>query len=208
MNVTRRTFLKGSAAAAFAAAFGCASKDRPPVEGTGHWERPFRLKSGTETTTICCFCGVGCGAIVTSATVDGEVQVVNLEGDPDHPINQGALCSKGSALSQIPNAPDFDLAREPDGNDGARLVQPLKRAPGGTEWQPITWSTAISEIAAKIQSVRDTGFVTTDGSARTVNRTERVYSLGGASLDNEECYLLVKMLRALGLVYIEHQARI
>lgn len=219
MSITRRGFLKGSAAAAFATAFGCATKERPEIRTVDHWVRPTRIKSGTETTTICCFCGVGCGAIVTTAMVDGHARVVNFEGNPDHPINQGALCSKGSSLYQIPNAPEFSLANEPLGNNGARLANPLKRIAGGTAWTEISWATAISEIAAKIKSVRnqDVGveqtaptrsFVTTDLAARTVNRCETIYSMGGAALDNEECYLLSKMMRSLGIVYLEHQARI
>jgi formate dehydrogenase major subunit len=217
MSITRRGFLKGSAAAAFATAFGCATKDRPEIKTVDHWVRPARIKSGTETTTVCCFCGVGCGAIVTTATIDGVPKIVNLEGNPDHPINQGALCSKGSALSQIANAPEFSLANEPLGNNGARLANPMKRLPGGTAWTEITWATAISEIAAKIKAVRNhnvateapgVSFVTDDSLGRRVNRAETLYSLGGASLDNEECYLLSKMLRSLGIVYLEHQARI
>jgi len=208
MKVTRRTFLKGSAAAAFAAAFGCTTKDRPYVAGVDHWQRPFRLKSGHETTTICCFCGCGCGAIVTSNEVNGAVKIVNIEGDPDHPVNQGALCSKGAALAQIPNQPDFELAREPSGNNGARLVRPLKRVAGSTAWQEIPWATAINEIGQAIKTTRASGFVHQDGSSRVVNRVENLYNLGGASLDTEECYLLSKMLRGLGVVYMEHQARI
>jgi formate dehydrogenase major subunit len=179
---------------------------------------------GTETTSICCFCGGGCGLIVTSATVDGAPKVVNVEGDPDHPFNEGALCSKGAAIGQIANRPGFDLAKEPGGNAGTRLVRPLRRSPGATAWTEIPWSQAVQEIAQAVGRIRDhssgpddgstingttvRSFVTTDSGGRTVNRCESIYSLGGAALDNEEAYLLSKMMRALGVVYLEHQARI
>ena len=200
MKVTRRSFLKLSAAGALAAAFGCSDRDRPVPKTTEHGTYRTEPKTGTETTTICPFCGCGCGAVVTTATVNGTPKVVNIEGDPDHPVNRGALCSKGAALYQMPNRPDFDPTT--DDNGGTRLSTPMRRDPGTTTWTPITWTTAITEIAAKIQTIRAAGFNATG------NRVENMYSLGGAALDNEECYLLVKMLRALGLVYIEHQARI
>jgi formate dehydrogenase major subunit len=148
-----------------------------------------------ETPTICCFCAVGCGAIVASQ--DG--QVVNIEGDPDHPINQGSLCSKGMALSQINTV---------DGEINPRRLQTVKyRAPGSNTWEEKDWHWAFSEIAKRVKETRDDYFIETDG-GHTVNRLEAIASLGGAALDSEECALIVKAMRALGLVYIEHQARI
>ena len=149
-----------------------------------------------ETSTICCYCSVGCGAVVA---VDGDT-VVNLEGDPDHPINQGSLCPKGQALLQIHNV------------DGAinpyRLTKPLYRAPGASDFTEISWDDAIERIAARVKETRDRTFITTDSNGKTVNRTEAIGSLGGGELDNEECYILSKMDRALGLVYMEHCARL
>jgi formate dehydrogenase major subunit len=200
MKVTRRSFLKLSAAGAFAATFGCTDRDRPVPNTTEHGTFRTELKTGTETTTICPFCGCGCGAVVTTGMVNGAAKVVNIEGDPDHPVNRGALCSKGAALYQMPNRPDFDILS--DDNGGTRLTTPMKRVAGGTAWEAMTWPTAISEIATAMVNARAAGWNAAG------NRTENLYSLGGASLDNEECYLLVKMLRAMGMVYIEHQARI
>ena len=149
-----------------------------------------------ETPTICCFCGVGCGAIVAA---DGE-QVVNLEGDPDHPINQGSLCSKGLALAQLHTV---------DGEVNPKRLQSVKyRAPGSSAWEEKDWEWAIEQIAQRIKDTRDQHFMDVDGEGRTVNRLEAIASLGGAALDNEECSLIVKAMRSLGLVYIEHQARI
>jgi len=151
-----------------------------------------------ETPTICCFCGVGCGAIVASAPdPDGKLRVVNIEGDPDHPVNQGTLCSKGQALAQI----NLDVGKK-------RLTKPLYRAPGSLEWEEKSWEWTIEEIAKRIKATRDKYFMVQDDEGRTVNRLEAIASLGGAALDNEECSLIVKAMRALGLVYIEHQARI
>jgi len=149
------------------------------------------VKVGVESTTICPYCGCGCGLIVT--TVDGKI--TNTEGDPDHPINEGALCSKGQALYQVANSKD-------------RLSKVLHRAPGAADWEEVTWIEAMDAIAAKVKATRDATFTQKDGDGRTVNRTDAIGLLGSASLDNEECYALSKLARAMGLVYIEHQARI
>jgi formate dehydrogenase major subunit len=159
--------------------------------------KPFPLhKPIGETPTICPFCAVGCGAIV--AAQDNRVH--NIEGDPDHPINQGSLCSKGMALAQLNTV---------DGEVNSRRLQKVKyRAPGAAEWEEKPWDWALDQIARRIKDTRDAHFVGTDGEGRTVNRLEAIASLGGAALDNEECSLIVKAMRALGLVFIEHQARI
>jgi len=144
-----------------------------------------------ETTSICPYCGVGCGMIVS--TRDGKV--VNIEGDPDHPINEGALCSKGASLYQIAN------------ND-RRLTTVRYRAPGASSWEEKPWDWAIQRVSEKIKETRDSTFRLTDDLGRTVNRTEAIACLGGAALDNEECYSYSKFARSLGVVYLEHQARI
>ncbi len=134
---------------------------------------------------------------MVSNYVDGKLKV---EGDPDHPINRGSLCSKAQALAQI---------HQVDGEvNSRRLTKPLYRAAGGTTWQEISWDEAVSGIAAKIKATRDANWMASETTGETVNRTEAIACLGGAALDNEECYALVKMLRALGTVYVEHQARI
>jgi formate dehydrogenase major subunit len=192
MKLSRRDFLKlsgattGSLLLPAGAALAAEGKTFPLHKAIG------------ETPTICCFCAVGCGAIVASAPgPDGKLKVVNLEGDPDHPINQGTLCSKGQALAQL----NLDVGKR-------RLTKPLYRAPGSSEWEEKSWEWAIEEIAKRIKATRDQYFMVQDDEGRTVNRLEAIASLGGAALDNEECSLIVKAMRALGLVYIEHQARI
>jgi len=149
------------------------------------------VKVGTESTSICPYCGCGCGLLVTA--VDGKV--TNTEGDPDHPINEGALCSKGQSVYQV-------------ANNERRLKKVLHRAPGAADWEEVSWEQALTGIAAKIKATRDAGFMETDAGGKTVNRTEEIGLIGGAALDNEECYALSKMARALGLVFVEHQARL
>jgi formate dehydrogenase major subunit len=156
---------------------------------------PLRKPVG-ETPTICPFCAVGCGAIVAT---QGD-RVVNIEGDPEHPINQGSLCSKGMALAQINTL---------DGKVNPNRLRSVKyRAPGSSAWEEKSWDWAIEQIARRMKETRDQYFIEADGEGRTVNRLEAIGCLGGAALDNEECSLLVKAMRSMGLVYIEHQARI
>ncbi|UCD09399.1 MAG: dehydrogenase [Dehalococcoidales bacterium] len=194
MELNRREFLKfgGAGMGALVLLKGAGSLK----EGSSAIKPvPLRKKVG-ETTTICPYDGSGCGFIVAA---DAE-KVINIEGDPEHPINRGGGCAKGAAISQL---------RTVDGKDNPRrLTNVLYRKPGGTEWETKDWDWAIDKIAENIKATRDANFTTTDEMGYTVNRTDAIASVGGSALDNEECYLLVKMLRALGMVYIEHHARI
>ncbi len=187
MNITRRDFLKISGAAGAGLVLGSFGFDLMPIK-----EAYAAPTWSTETTSICCYCAVGCGLVV--GTIDDAPYVTHVEGNPDHPINEGALCSKGAAMSQLRTV---DGALNP-----RRLTTPMRRGAGDTDWTPIDWTTAIDEIAGRIKGTRDATTVEAD------NRCTGIASFGGAAHDNEECYLLVKLLRALGLVYIEHQARI
>jgi formate dehydrogenase major subunit len=193
MELSRRDFLKASGAGVGGIviwqALGSGNKASANTI-------PLKKDIIGETSTICCYCSVGCGAVVAAS---GNM-VVNLEGDPDHPISQGSLCPKGQALLQIHNV------------NGAinpyRLTKPLRRAPGANDFTEITWDEAIGIVAARVKETRDSTFITTDTNGKLVNRTEAMGSLGGGELDNEECYILSKMNRALGLVYMEHCARL
>ena len=191
MKVTRRTFLKISGATAAGIAAGSLGFDLSPIQA--HAATLLKdLKAATETTTVCCYCGVGCGAVVHSI----NAKVINIEGDPDHPINEGSLCSKGAALIQL------------SANNPKRLQKPMYRAAYATEWREVSWDWALDEIAKRIKKSRDASFVVKNAQGQVVNRTDGIASVGSAAMDNEECYLYQKFLRALGLVYIEHQARI
>jgi formate dehydrogenase major subunit len=185
MDVTRRGFLKISGATLVAGGIGISLK---PVSAKA---QPLKIKYTKETTTICPYCSVGCGIIVS--TRDGKV--VNTEGDPDHPISRGSLCSKGGNIYQM-------------AVNQARLTKPLYRAPNATEWQEVEWEWALDKIAHHVKKSRDKSFTVTNAKGEVVNRTEGIASVGSAAMDNEECWLYQKFLRGLGLVYVEHQARI
>jgi formate dehydrogenase major subunit len=188
MAISRRNFLKGGGLAAGALALtgkpAQASADAPEL----------RTRGLQVSTTVCPYCAVGCGMLVH--TRDGKV--VNIEGDPEHPINRGALCSKGSALFQV-------------ANNERRLTKVQYRAAGSDQWQEKSWDWAMERIAALMKASRDRHFVKTetrDGKEYVVNRNEGMAFLGAAALDNEECYHWGKFARAMGVSYLEHQARI
>ncbi len=191
MKLDRRQFIQLSGAAAAGLAVSRLGFDLRPVKAHAQM---LKTEYAKETTTVCCYCAVGCGAIVhTSKRGDGRV--INIEGDPDHVINRGALCSKGASLKQLVE-------------NESRLTQPMYRAPFSQEWQTVSWDWAIGEIAKRIKTTRDAGFTAKNAKGQVVNRTTAIASVGSAALDNEECWLYQAMLRSIGLVYIEHQARI
>jgi formate dehydrogenase major subunit len=203
MSLSRRDFLKLSGGTAVAGAVGVGVT---PQEAAAQAEE-LRIAGAKETKTICPFCSVGCG--ITAHTKDGKL--VYSEGDAEHPISEGTLCSKGASLYQIVN-------------NETRLTKPRYRAPGAKDWKEVEWDWALDEIAKRVKDTRDRTFKVTskskvkekqpDGTEKDiekefiVNRTDAIAHVGSAALDNEECYILQKWLRALGLVYIEHQARI
>ncbi len=185
MKLSRRGFLQVSGSAVGASVLGIGLK---PAEA---YAQPLAIQYAKETTTICPYCAVGCGLIVHTR---GD-EVINTEGDPDHPINRGTLCPKGSSIYQLRHNP-------------ARVTTPLYRGKGEKSWKPVSWDWALDQIAGKVKATRDATFMTSNAQGQTVNRTDGIASVGSAALDNEECYLYQKFLRGLGLVYIEHQARI
>lgn len=188
MELSRRDFLKLSGAGAGGAfVFGITGMNRVSALPL---QIPLHKKIG-ETTTVCPYCGVGCG-IIMSVSEDGTVAV---EGDPDHPVNQGSLCPKGASICQCAC------------ND-ARLTKVLYRAPGTAEWQEKSWDWAIGQIARKIKDTRDNNWSEKNKDGKTVNRTEAIASVGSVFPNNEEAYAITKMQRALGMVYIENEARI
>jgi formate dehydrogenase major subunit len=206
VELSRRDFLKISGAGAAGAATAVALSTIPDESVSAkHFPLDVVVK---ETNTICCYCSVGCGAIVIRWEDEHEVAHIKIEGDPVHPINLGSLCPKGQAMYQI---------HEVDGEiNDQRVTTPLYRAPYSSEWVEKTWDEILDMIARRVKDTRDgpkdpdapRNFVTVDGEGKTVNRHEKMGSFGGGELDNEECYLLSKMSRALGVVYLEHCARL
>ncbi len=185
MPISRRDFLKLSGTTAAGAFLG-------GVSFLTGCSKTDKLRGTKESTTICPYCGVGCGLIVSAR--DGKI--VNIEGDPDHPINLGTLCSKGNALYQVAVNP---LKK--------RLDKVQYRKPGSAEWETISWEQAFKLMAKRIKDTRDDTFVEKEG-GYTVNRASGLVGLGGAALDNEECYVWSKFARIMGISYLEHQARI
>jgi formate dehydrogenase major subunit len=190
MKITRRDFLKISSAATTGLALSGMGLNLAPVQA---YSSQLRTKDAKETPSVCCFCAVGCGIVFHTDSKTGRV--IYSEGDADHPINQGALCAKGAAAYQI--------AR----ND-KRIEKVLYRAPNSDKWQEKSWDWALKEIAKRVKRTRDAGFIAKNDKDQVVNRCETITSVGSAAMDNEECWIYQAMLRALGLVYIEHQARI
>lgn len=185
MPLTRKDFLKltgTTAAGTFLGGLSFLSSCK---------KAPGKLRQAKETTSICPYCGVGCGLIVSAR--DGKI--INIEGDPDHPVNEGSLCSKGASL--------FQLA-----NNNNRLKKVLYRAPGSSQWEEKSWDWTISEISKRITGTRDSNWIDKDIKGNTVNRTDAIASMGSVFLNSEEAYLYSKMLRALGIVYMENQARL
>ncbi|MBI5287184.1 MAG: formate dehydrogenase-N subunit alpha, partial [Deltaproteobacteria bacterium] len=188
MELSRRGFLKvtgGAAAGLSAATLGV---DLRPAYA---FSQQLRTREAKEHTTICQFCAVGCGMILHSS----NGKAINIEGDPDHPINEGTLCTKGAASRQFINSE-------------RRVSKVLYRSPNSDRWEEKSWDWALDQVAGRIKDTRDRTFITRNEKGNLVNRTEAIAMLGGAPNTNEECYAWSKLDRALGLVYIDHQARV
>ena len=193
MEFSRRTFLKSTLVGGVGvSALGF---DLTPVYAQ---TQSLKISRASETRSTCPYCSVSCGVIIYTLgdkAKNAIPQVVHVEGDPDHPINRGTLCPKGSSLQQ-------DIANE------RRLLKPQVRRPGSDRWEDIAWDTAIDEIARRVKKTRDESFVARDAQGRTVNRCEGIAWNGGCTDTNEFNYLVVKTMRSLGVCYLENQARV
>jgi formate dehydrogenase major subunit len=154
-------------------------------------EAGSRIAGLEATESICPYCAVGCGQVVY--TRDGEL--VDIEGNPRSPINQGTLCPKGAASRQLVQQP-------------GRLTKVKYRRPGGTEWEELELDEAMDMIADRVVDAREHGWQDRNHENWKVDRTMGFAHLGGATLDNEENYLIKKLFTAMGAVQIENQARI
>jgi formate dehydrogenase major subunit len=192
-TVSRRGFLKLGAAGGGALAVSGLGFDLTQAAGV---TQQLRIQGATESHSVCPYCAVGCSLVAyTRKQPDGSVKLLQIEGDPDSPVNEGRLCPKGATAMQLATS-------------ARRVAQPLHRPAGATAWQPISWDAALDRIAANIKRARDATFVTDDANGNTVNRCEGVAFAGGAAFSNEEGYLAAKVMRALGVVHIEQQARV
>ncbi len=163
---------------------------------SGHTEgaAPRTERAGRVVASICPYCAVGCGQRVYVASVDGTDTVTQIEGDPDSPVSRGRLCPKGAASKQLVT-------------HSGRQTTVLYRRPNGTGWEPLPLDQAMDMIADRVIKARADGWQET-WQGKRVRRTLGIASLGGATLDDEENYLLKKLWTALGAIQIENQARI
>ena len=192
MSTTRRGFVKVGAGGLIASILGF---DLRPAYAQA---RTLKIARTTETRSTCPYCSVSCGVIIHTLgdrAKNVTPQVIHVEGDPDHPINRGTLCPKGSSLYH-------DILNE------RRLTKPQVRRPGSDHWEDISWDHAIEEIARNIKKTRDATFIEKDTEGRTVNRCEGIAWNGGCTDTNEFNYLVVKTMRGMGVSYLETQARV
>lgn len=194
MQITRREFFKITGTAALAATIAGCDWDSDPAF-------TLRLETAREVTTVCPYCSCGCGLI---CYVQGE-RLISISGDPDHPINEGALCSKGASLLNLNTVYNY-RNHNPELNPN-RLTRVLYRAPYSTVWEERDWQWALDRIAQRVKDTRDATFVKEEDGVM-VNRTTAIAHLGSAALDNEENYLLAKLMRCLGVVNLDHHARL
>lgn len=195
MQVSRRKFFKICAAglgSSSVAALGFPAGDaRAEV-------REFKLIRSTETINTCPYCSVSCGLIMHSMG-DGAKNAVSsifhIEGDPDHPVNRGTLCPKGAGLVDFIHSPN-------------RLRYPEYRAPGSAEWKRISWEEAFSRISRLMKDDRDANFIARNESGATVNRWLSTGFLAASASSNESGHLTHKVVRSLGILGFDNQARV
>jgi anaerobic selenocysteine-containing dehydrogenase len=189
MELSRREFIKVSGASVG----GLFLPAKFAAEAAAAAAATFSLhKAVGEAATICPYCSCGCGLLIATGP-DGHI--VNSEGDPDNPQNRGALDPKSISVRSLSQSE-------------RRLRKPLYRAPGSDKFEEKEWSWVIEQVAQRIKDTRDATFEKTNANGVNVNRTQGIAFLGGAANNDEECYMAVKLARALGIVFIEHQARI
>ena len=206
MKLSRRQFLKAGGGTAAGLATAGVVELAGPRRAAAKVEQPWKIQNSRQVASVCPYCAVGCGTIIHArerTPGQKDWQVVNIEGNPDSPINSGTLCPKGAASIQLAV------------ND-RRATKMLYRAPGATEWEekPLDW--AMDELARRVKKTRDENWQATvpvrdaqgNETQRKVNRTMAIATLGGATMDNEWNYIHAKLMRSLGVVWIENQARI
>jgi formate dehydrogenase major subunit len=191
MDVSRRDFLKVSGGIASGTALGGLAGLGANLAPTLARAEELRVKNAKTVPSICPYCSVGCATLVQ--TIEGKI--VNIEGDPRSPFNEGTLCPKGAAIYQLHVNPN-------------RPTQVLHRAPGASDWEVWDLERAMTRVAELTKKTRDETFVERLGDGKLVNSTTGIFSLGGATLDNEWNHVHQKLMRGLGIVPIENQARI
>ena len=195
MQVTRRQFFKvcaGGLGSSSLAMLGFAPGDALAEV------RSFKLARTTETRNTCPYCSVGCGILIYSLgdkAKNVHAKIVHIEGDPDHPVNRGTLCPKGVGLLDFVHSPN-------------RLKHPEYRAPGSKEWTRISWDEAFTRIGKLMKEDRDKNFIAKNKDGVTVNRWVTTGFLAASASSNESGYLTHKVVRSLGMLAFDNQARV
>ena len=194
VQLTRREFVKvgatGAAALVGTTALGFDLARAMQVK------QSLRIAGAKESHSLCPYCAVGCSLVAyTAQEADGSTRLLQIEGDPDSPVNEGRLCPKGATAMQLAIS-------------ARRVEKPLYRAPGADHWEEISWDSLLDKLAQRIKDARDATFVTQDANGNVVNRCEGVAFAGGAAFSSEEGYFATKVMRGLGLVHLEQQARV
>ncbi len=194
-DVTRREFLKITGATL--AGSSLALLGFSPTAAIAE-VREFKLSRATETRNTCPYCSVACGVLMYSLgdkAKNARSSIFHIEGDPDHPVNRGTLCPKGAGLIDFIHSP-------------SRLTHPEYRAPGSDKWQPISWDDALQRIAGHMKADRDANFVAKNADGLTVNRWLTTGMLAASASSNEVGYITHKVIRSLGILAFDNQARV
>jgi len=195
MDMNRRQFFKVCGAGLTGSSLAMLGYSPQPVLAE---VRNFKLARTTETRNTCPYCAVGCGVIMYSLgdkAKNAKAEIIHIEGDPDHPVNRGTLCPKGAGLL------DFVHSE-------SRLKYPEVREPGAKEWKRISWDGAMTRIAKHMKADRDKNFIAKTADGQTVNRWLSAGFLAASASSNETGYLTGKIVRSLGIVAFDNQARV
>jgi formate dehydrogenase major subunit len=194
-DLTRRQFLKVSGATLAGSSLALLGFSASVAVAE---VREFKLARTTETRNTCPYCAVACGVVMYGlgdGSKNAKSSIIHIEGDPDHPVNRGTLCPKGAALLDFVHSP-------------SRLLRPEYRAPGSNSWQAISWDDALGRIAKLMKTDRDANFIAKTPEGLTVNRWVSVAMLAASASSNEVGYLTHKVIRSLGVLPFDNQARV
>lgn len=188
MDISRREFIKVTGMGLACLGLSDLGFALGPVKA---YAAGLKTQGAKEIISICGFCSCGCNIIMSVR--DGKL--VSSEGDPDYPVSEGALCAKGAAFLSMHH-------------NTHRLQKPKYRAPGSSTWVEKDWGFVLDRIAKRVKETRDRDFIAKNAAGQQVNRVESIFQLGTSQMDNEECSLAHQMLRGLGVVHMDHQARV
>ena len=195
MDINRRQFFKVSSAGLVGSSLVALgfSPDAALAE-----TRQFKLAAATVTRNNCTYCSVGCGLLMYSLgdrSKNSLGDIIHIEGDPDHPVNRGTLCPKGAGLLDFVHSP-------------MRLKYPEVREPGTKEWKRIGWHDAFDRITKLMKADRDANFIAKNEAGQTVNRWLTTGVLAASASSNEAGYMTHKVIRSLGMLVFDNQARV